>query len=652
MKENSVNWLKVRIFFVFVVFCISFVFIFLRVLQLQVKEKERLQGLAERQHQRIIKLVPSRGTIYDRNRRVLAKSTEIESLYAHPRQVRNTAKVVGKTADILGVKKRTFEKKLMSQKPFVWLQRKIPPEKADRIKNLGLEGVGFLSESQRYYPNLTLAANLLGFVGVDSQGLEGLELQYDRHLRGETLRILLGLDARGREIITDAPISPTNLSSHSLVLTIDRGIQFKVKKALSQAVEKTGARAGMAVVMHPGTGQILAMASLPSFNPNSPKAYNPEVIRNRIITDIFEPGSIFKVFLLATALEENAVKSNDIFFCHNGAYRIGNQVIHDHKKYGWLTVEKIIKFSSNIGASQIGLKIGARKLDRYIRSFGFGSPTDVNLPGEVKGIVRDPDELSQVGIANTSFGQGVSVTGIQLVSALSAVANGGILMRPYVVKEILDSKNRVVKSFRPEPVNRIISQETSLEVTRILKQVVEPGGTGTAAALPGYEVAGKTGTAQKVDPLLKTYTEDRYVSSFMGFVPADNPKLAILVVIDEPGGIPYGGVVAAPVFRTIAQETLPYLDVAPKNSVAQLEKRSEQAQRPNKPEAQPRSDEQPEGVMPDLSGLSMKAALKWLGGMKLEIQITGRGILREQMPRPGTKLKEGTICILSFAPPS
>lgn len=225
-------------------------------------------------------------------------------------------------------------------------------------------------------------------------------------------------------------------------------------------------------------------------------------------------------------------------------------------------------------------------------------------------------------------------------------------MRPYVVKEILDSKNRVVKSFRPEPVNRIISQETSLEVTRILKQVVEPGGTGTAAALPGYEVAGKTGTAQKVDPLLKTYTEDRYVSSFMGFVPADNPKLAILVVIDEPGGIPYGGVVAAPVFRTIAQETLPYLDVAPKNSVAQLEKRSEQAQRPNKPEAQPRSDEQPEGVMPDLSGLSMKAALKWLGGMKLEIQITGRGILREQMPRPGTKLKEGTICILSFAPPS
>jgi cell division protein FtsI (penicillin-binding protein 3) len=653
MRENSINWLKFRIFFVFFLLFISFILIFVRVLQLQVREKERLQELAERQHQRMITLVPSRGTIYDRNLGVLAESTEIDSLYAHPRQIENPSKVARKIARVLEMKKSTIEKKLRYQKPFVWLQRKISPEKAERIKRLEIKGAGFLKESQRYYPNLALAANVLGFVGIDSQGLEGVELQYDRYLRGQTHRFVVELDARGGEIITGDSIPPTDLSSRSVVLTIDLDIQHNVEKALSLAVKETRARSGMVVVMDPRTGRILAMASRPSFNPNSIENYGPRAIRNRTITDIFEPGSIFKVFLLAAALEEKLVKRDEIFFCNNGTYRIGKDIIHDHEKHGWLTLQKIIKFSSNIGASQIGLRIGAKRLDRYIRNFGFGASTGINLPGEVNGIVRKPETLSEVGIANTSFGQGISVTAIQLVSALSSIANGGILMRPYVVDQIIDQRGKVVKSFNREPLRRVISPETCLEVARIMKQVVEPGGTGVQAALPGYAVAGKTGTAQKIDPLLKTYADNKYIGSFMGFVPADRPRLAILVVIDEPEGTPYGGVLAAPVFRAIALHALQRLKIPPKKVVAQIEKSREYAARPKKRDVLPKGTKKvPAGTMPDLSGLSLRQVLKSLMEKNLDIRISGRGVLQEQEPHPGARLREGTTCYLRFAPSS
>ncbi|MBW2121703.1 MAG: transpeptidase family protein, partial [Deltaproteobacteria bacterium] len=538
---------------------------------------------------------------------------------------------------------------------FVWLQRKIAPKKAEMIRKLELPGVGFVKESRRYYPNLALAANVLGFVGMDSQGLEGIELQYERYLRGSPRLVVLELDARGREIVIQDPVSPAELSSCSLVLTIDRDIQYIVKRALSQAVSRTRARSGMAVVMDPRTGEILAMASRPTFNPNLLSNYDPNSVRNRVITDIFEPGSIFKVFLLAAALQERVVKRNDIFFCYNGVYRIGRETIHDHKKYGWLTLQKVIKFSSNIGATQIGLRVGARRLDRYIRSFGFGSLTGVDLPGEVRGIVRSPERLSKVGLANSSFGQGISVTAIQLISALSAIANGGTLMRPYIVDRIVDPRGRVIKYFHPQARRRVISPETSLEVTRIMKQVVEPGGTGTAAAVPGYEVAGKTGTAQKIDRLLRKYADDRHIGSFMGFVPADDPRLAILVVIDEPKGTPYGGGVAAPVFKAIAQQTLQYLNVPPSRGtlVARKEKRRKHPARPTKRKTQPQVVRGgSEGLMPDLSGLTLRAALRGLVERNLDIRVSGEGVLFEQNPRPGARLKEGGTCYLKFAPPS
>ena len=655
MKNNQIKWLKARVFLIFSLLLLCFILIFLRALQLQVLDRDTLQGMAEKQHQRIIKLVPRRGTIYDRNLRVLAESAEIESLYAHPSQVKNVSRVAHKLARILEMDRSTIERRLRSSRSFVWLRRKIPPQKVDRIRGLGVAGSNFLKESQRYYPNVGLAANLLGFVGVDSQGLEGMELQYDRYLRGNPHRVVVELDARGREIVTEVPIPPTDLPSHSVVLTIDRDIQYIVERALSQAVSKTRAKSGMAVVMDPRTGQVLAVANRPSFNPNALKDYDPDSIRNRAITDIFEPGSIFKVFLLATALEEGAVQKNDIFFCHNGAYRIGREIIHDHKKYGWLSVQNIIKVSSNIGASQIGLKVGAKRLDRYIRNFGFGARTGIRLPGEVKGIVRNPNRLTKVDIANCSFGQGISVTGIQLISALSSIANGGILMRPHVVDRIIDQDGKVIQSVHPRIRRRVHSPDTSLAVTQILKEVVQPGGTGAQAALVGYEVAGKTGTAQKIDPLLKKYSDDKYVGSFMGFVPADDPRLAILVVIDEPEGTPYGGVVAAPVFRTIAQKTLQHLNVPPRKGtvIVHVRRDREGSRMPKKRETFAKGTRvQSEGVMPNLLGLSMRATLKWLEEMNLDIRISGRGVLLEQTPRPGSRLKKGTVCHLRFAPQS
>ena len=655
MNKTQTDWLKIRILVIFFFIAVIFVVIFLRVLQLQVLEKENLRGLAERQHQRVVELMPNRGTIYDRNLAVMAKSIDIESLYAHPRQISNTSRVARRLSPILETKSATIEGKLKSQQPFVWLQRKISPQKAEKIRNLEIRGINFLGESQRYYPNLDLAANLLGFVGIDSQGLEGVEFQYDKYLRGQPQRMAIELDARGGEIMTELPPPPAALSRCSIVLTIDLNIQFIVEKALSQALRETRAKSAMVAVMAPQSGEILAMASRPSFNPNALNGCHPSRLRNRVITDIFEPGSIFKLFLLATALEEKVVKRNDIFFCHQGSYQIGREIIHDHKKYGWLTLQKVIKFSSNIGASQIGTMVGARRFDRYVRRFGFGAETGIRLPGEVRGIIRDPDRLSEIGLANTSFGQGISVTAIQLVSALSAIANGGILMRPHVVDRIINQKGEVIRSFQPEVVQRVLAPETCLEVTRILKEVPEPGGTGTKAALPGYEVAGKTGTAQKIDPILRKYADDRYIGSFMGYVPADTPRLAILVVIDEPKGTPYGGVVAAPVFRTIAQQTLQYLNIAPTKGVAVVQVPQKNRKKSTITDKHKTSPEkiraQTEGLMPDLVGLSMRAALKWFDDMNVEIRIKGRGVLSRQKPQPGARLKEGTTCYLTFEPP-
>jgi cell division protein FtsI (penicillin-binding protein 3) len=413
----------------------------------------------------------------------------------------------------------------------------------------------------------------------------------------------------------------------------------------------------MAIAMDPSSGKILAMASFPTFNPNQFIQYRSKSWRNRALCDVFEPGSLFKAFLAAAALEEQVVRSSDSFFCENGSYKVYDRTIHDISKHGWLTFQQIIKFSSNIGASKVGEKMGKERFYRYISAFGFGEKTRVGLPGEGKGMVHHPRYWSPVALDTISFGQGISVTGIQLVTALSAIANGGSLMKPYVVEKIMNEKNETIQSFKPETVRKVISEETAKKMMVLLKATTEKGGTGEGAIPVGYEVAGKTGTAQKVDSLLGGYSEDRYVSGFMGFAPADAPKLVLLVIVDEPQGNSYGGVVAAPIFKTIMEKALSTLNVIPKGTMV-VKSELDSAPRKETSGTQPLIDGIKVGkgmgmvVMPDLTGLSMRNALSRIEGKGLVIKVSGNGKVVDQAPRPGSVIEKGDICFLKFRSPS
>jgi cell division protein FtsI (penicillin-binding protein 3) len=460
-------------------------------------------------------------------------------------------------------------------------------------------------------------------------------------------------DAHGREIaMGEAPFEKED-HYRNIFLTLDKNIQYVAETELGRSVEKWGAKGGMVIAMDPLTGKILAMASYPFFNPNQFIQYRSRSWRNRAICDAFEPGSLFKTFLAAAALEEKVVRPFDSFFCENGAYKVYDRTIHDHSKHGWLTFQQIIKFSSNIGASKVGEKMGKENFYRYIGAFGFGEKTRIGLPGEAKGIVHHPRYWPPVALDTISYGQGISVTGIQLVTALSAIANGGFLMKPYIVERITDEKGEVVQSFQPEVVRRVISEETAKKMVVLLKTTTEKGGTGEGAVPTGYEVAGKTGTAQKVDTLLSGYSEDRYTSGFMGFAPVDDPKLVLLVVIDEPQGANYGGVVAAPVFKTMMEKVLSYLNVLPKGTLIvknEIDSASIKEASDTTPliEAVKVGKELERVMMPDLTGLSMRNALSRMEGRGLIIKVSGNGKVVEQIPKPGAVIEKGDICYLKF----
>jgi cell division protein FtsI (penicillin-binding protein 3) len=657
MKRKSINWFKVRIIFLSFLLSICFVMIAGRMFQLQVLKKEQLYKLAAQQHHVQIPLVPKRGTVYDDKNNELAVSIEVDSVYADARKIEDVKKTVNDLASILQIDREELKQRLKSRRPFEWIQRKISSKEVEQIKALKLPGIHFLKENRRFYPNSQLAAHLVGFVGLDSKGLEGIEYQYDALLNGANHVMTTAKDALGREIAIGR--GPFKKEDHyrNIVLSIDKLIQHITEIELGRGVEKWGAKGGMAIVMDPFTGKVLAMASYPTFNPNEFIRYRSKNWRNRAVSDVFEPGSLFKAFLAAAAVEEQVVRSSDSFFCENGSYTVYDRTIHDTSKHGWLTFQQIIKFSSNIGASKVGEKIGKELYYRYISAFGFGEKTRIGLPGEGKGIVRHPRYWPPVALDTISFGQGVSVTGIQLVTALSAIANGGSLMKPYVVEKIMNEKGEVIQSFQPEVVRKVISEETAKKVTALLKATTEKGGTGEEAVPAGYEIAGKTGTAQKVDSLLGRYSEDRYLSGFMGFAPAEEPKLVLLVVVDEPQGNNYGGVVAAPIFRAITEKVLSYLHVVPKGTMIV---RNEMVLNPQKAiwVNPPVIEEVKVGkgvgtiVMPDLTGLSMRNALSRMEGKGLIIKVSGNGKVVEQTPRPGTVIEKGDICYLKFQSPS
>jgi cell division protein FtsI (penicillin-binding protein 3) len=602
-------------------------------------------------------LVPKRGTIYDRKENELAVSIEVDSVYADPRKVVDVKRTANDFASILKMDREELRQRLKSRRSFEWIQRKISPREASEIKALQLPGICFLKENRRFYPNSQLAAHLIGFVGLDSKGLEGVEFQYDVSLNGKNNVWTTGRDALGREIVMGEPLFEKEDHHKNIFLTLDKHIQHVAEIELSRSVQKWRAKGGTVVAMDPLTGKILAMASYPSFNPNQFIQYPSKLWRNRAISDIFEPGSLFKTFLAAAALEEKVVGPSDSFFCENGSYAVYDRTIHDHSKYGWLTFQQIIKFSSNIGASKVGEKMGKERFYRYICAFGFGEKTRVDLPGEGKGIVHHPRYWAPVALDTISFGQGISVTGIQLVAALSAIANGGFLMKPYVVEKITNEKGEVSQSFQPEVVRRVISEETAKKVTALLKTTTEKGGTGEGAVPTGYEVAGKTGTAQKVEPLLGGYSEDRYTSGFMGFAPAEDSKIVLLVVIDEPRGSSYGGIVAAPVFQAIMEKVLPYLNVLPRGTLI-VKKEPDSTPHQEISGAETLTEEVKVGkgvervVMPDLTGLSMRNALSRIEGKGLIIKVSGNGKVVEQAPKAGAVVEKGDICYLKFQSPS
>ncbi len=570
MSAFQAKWTRFRIIFVFCVFLLVWVGLVWQLANLQIHNRGRLVKFAEREYSTKIKLMPVRGDIYDRNGEKLAVSLKVDSVYANPLRVNNPGAAASQLAGILNLNRRALHKKLMSKAYFVWVKRQIDPETSARVRALKLKGIDFIKESKRFYPNMKLASHILGFVGVDAQGLEGLEVAYDNYLQGDSGYIPVLRDALGQTYQNRLIRTRPSTKGSNLILTLDRRIQYVVEKALGRATQEHNAKSGIAIVMRPQTGEVLALAVSPGYNLNSYSRFSPDQWRNITLTDTFDPGSTFKVFLIAGALEEGLVSPLDLINCEGGKLRVGPILVNDSKSYGWLPVSKVIKYSSNVGAVKIGRMLGPARYYDYLVRFGFGRKSGIDLPGESAGILRPPQKWREVDMANISFGQGISVTALQLVSAVSALANGGLLMRPYIVSEVIDPEGRVIKKIKPRLMRRVISERVALEVGRMLRQVVQEGGTGTLAEPLGYRAAGKTGTAQKLDLSLGTYSNRRYVSSFMGFMPYDNPELAILVVLDEPWPKFYGGIVAAPVFKEIGEKVLPLLNVAPRPSESVL----------------------------------------------------------------------------------
>ncbi len=505
-----------------------------------------------------MELEPRRGAIYDTNLKPQAVNLAFDSVYAAPKEISDNdkEKIARELSAILGLDVVSLKSKLARPKSFIWLARKISQQQSEAIKALNLKGIGFIKESKRCYPNGYLASQSIGFAGLDNKGQEGLELYYDEYLKGSPGWALLLRDARSKKInLYDRMARPKE--GHSLVLTIDEVIQYISERELGKAYSNSHAKGASIIVMNPYTGEILAMASRPTFDLNQHSNIDKEQIRNRSICDMFEPGSVFKIVTASAALQENKVREQDKFFCENGKYKIANHILHDHTSHGWLTFQEVIEQSSNIGTCKVAQILGPEMLCRYIKLFGFGARTGVDLPGEIPGQTKDHRFWSKTSISAIPMGQEVGVTAMQLASYISVIANGGNLMKPYIVKAIRDSSGKPLKVFSPTIIRNVLTPESAARVKKILIGVVE-NGTGKMAKIPDFTAAGKTGTGQKIEPN-GAYSHSKFMASFAGFAPAEDPQIAIVVIVDEPRGSYYGGVVSAPVFKNVAADVLRYL---------------------------------------------------------------------------------------------
>lgn len=657
MMEAKEKWSRIRIRIIGFMFAFFFVVTSFRAFYLQIVKKDDWVRLAERQHQKTVPLTPARGTIYDQTGAALALSIEMDSCFAEPVFIDDPQGVAAKLASILGIPREQLARKLSGKKGFVWLRRQITPDMTRKIRDLKIGGIGFVKESRRFYPNAEVAAHVVGFTGLDPQGLEGLELKYNSQVLGNTGYLVTERDALGRDIALMDKVVQKSSKGHNLILTLDKNIQYIAEKELAKAVTESRAVGGIALVMEPSTGKVLAMASYPTFNPNSFRGYSHDSLRNRAVADCFEPGSTMKVFLIAAALDTKVVGPNDVFNCENGNYAIGGRIIHDTHKYGNLRVPEILKYSSNIGSAKIGARLGSGRLLNSLKNFGFGERTGIDLPGEVSGLLRDRSRWYPIDLATISFGQGLSISSLQLAMAISSIANGGLLMKPYLVEKITNDSGMVVQEFSPQIRRRVVSARTARTMAKMMESVTTEGGTGLNAVVDGYRVAGKTGTAQKVDPMTRGYSATKRTASFVGFVPADNPRLTILVIVDEPKTSSYGGVVAAPAFREIAHQSLCYLKVPP---TLPLKAKAQTPDSRKDVEASPKeSDVVAEavfdeaaggGMMPNFRGMSIRQVLQYMEKKSLNVKILGSGRAVEQNPQPGQQIGPKNQVWVRFAP--
>ncbi len=628
----------------------------IRLVHLQVLGQEFFEKQGTRQSERTIKLDPRRGPILDREGRALAGSVNVESLYAVPEDGDDPQATAAALARALGLDpagRRELVAQLQKDRAFVWIERKVDPGTARRVHDLELDGVGFLTEHRRYYPQRELAAHVLGWAGLDNTGMSGIEYAYEKEIAGRAAKVVVHTDARRRPVgHTERP----STEGHTVVLALDERIQHIAERELDRAVNETRAQAGSVIVVEPFSGDVLAMAGRPTFNPNRYSAYSASRWRNRMVSDVFEPGSIFKIVTAAAGIQERVVDPHEVLDCGNGQILIANTVINDHKPFDQLTFREAVARSSDIGMIRVAHRLGRENFYRYVRAFGFGEPTGVDLPGESGGLLKPTARWSALSLPSMSFGQEVGVTSLQMAMAGAAVANGGYLMRPLIVKRVEDADGQVVKEVKPVIVRRVLEPDTVDTLTEMMQLVVRDG-TGGRAAVPGYVVAGKTGTGQKVDPATGRYSMVDHVASFVGFVPASRPAFVILASLDTPRGpLNQGGGVAASLFGRVARHALRALAVPPDDTDRVLRAVSvapetlvRAAYRPaagGVPVPPPSTEP---GIMPDLQGRSAREAAIAAARQGLVVELRGSGRVVSQTPAPGAVVEAGLTCRLTLS---
>jgi cell division protein FtsI (penicillin-binding protein 3) len=648
-----------------------------RLVQLQVNQHDDLTSRARNQQLGSIETSPLRGQLLDRQGRELARSVDTESFFADPREIPNTDETAGRIASITGQDRLELAKRLAdakdTNKKFVWLTRRLDVPSANKLDALNLEGVYSRKEPKRFYPNDSLAAHVLGFVGLDEIGQSGVEQYYNEKIRGESGKLYLENDAR-RRAFESYELQPH--PGQTVVLTIDQTIQYRTEEALGAAVERAHAKSGTAIVMDPQTGEILALANAPSFNPNQPPKGSAENRVNGALQTTYEPGSTFKVVAYSAAIEKGIVRPEDKINCQMGQITVAGRLIHDHHPFGVLTIADALAQSSNVGAIKLGLLVGNASMYEYIRRLGFGARTGIDLTGESPGILHTLNRWQPSSIGSIAIGQEIAVTPLQMATAYCVIANDGMLVKPHLVRELRSPEGVVLFQAKPE-ARRALKPETTAAFRNMFEDVTLRG-TARKAQLNGYTAAGKTGTAQKIDPRTHTYSTTKFIGSFVGFAPVKNPAVVIIVVIDEPQGAYHGGDVAAPVFREIAEQILPDLNVTPDleikpgaELIAQGSRPSPQQVKEDQMQSERREATLPKvaarnfsgqmrevvfapaskraALMPDLRGQSVRDAARMCAQLNLNLEARGEGHATRQTPAAGSEVDPGTVVRVDFS---